>query len=87
MSNDFRNATPSSTLPAPFLLALILKGVISALLFAYTVYTAGVILPVIAGFYRHKLKVTPSAALIAIIGGGEGIFYPLDFKGEIKGEY
>jgi len=51
-------------------LALALKGVISALLFAYTVYTAGVILPVIIGFYRNKLKVTPVGGLAAIIGGG-----------------
>ena len=52
------------------LLALTLKGVISALLFAYTVYTCGLILPVIAGFYRERLKVTPMGALAAIIGGG-----------------
>ncbi len=51
-------------------LALLLKGVITALLFAYTIYTSGVILPVIAGFYRDKLKVTSNAALAAIIGGG-----------------
>ena len=52
------------------LLALTLKGVISALLFAYTVYTCGLILPVIAGFYKSWLKVTPLGALVAIIGGG-----------------
>ena len=52
------------------LLALTLKGVINALLFAYTVYTCGLILPVIAGFYRNRLKVTPLGALVAIIGGG-----------------
>jgi SSS family solute:Na+ symporter len=51
-------------------LALLLKGVISALLFAYTIYTCGVILPVIAGFYRGRLKITPHAALTAIIAGG-----------------
>jgi len=51
-------------------LALILKGVISALLFAYTVYTSGVILPVIAGFYKNRLRVTPLGALAALIGGG-----------------
>jgi len=51
-------------------LALALKGVISALLFAYTVYTCGLILPVIAGFYKDRLKVTPLGALVAIIGGG-----------------
>jgi len=52
------------------LLALTLKGVINALLFAYTVYTCGLILPVIAGFYKKKLRVTPMGALVAIIGGG-----------------
>ena len=51
-------------------LALVLKGVINALLFAYTIYTSGVILPVLAGFYKDKLKVTSTAALAAIIGGG-----------------
>jgi len=52
------------------ILALVVKGVISALLFAYTVYTAGLVLPVIAGFYRSRLKVTPLGALVAIVGGG-----------------
>ncbi|MFC2060062.1 sodium:solute symporter [Chloroflexota bacterium] len=52
------------------ILALILKGIISALLFAYAIYTCGVILPVLAGFYKNRLKVTPSAALAALIGGG-----------------
>jgi solute:Na+ symporter, SSS family len=51
-------------------LALVLDGVIKALLFAYTIYTCGVILPVIVGFYKDKLKVTSNAALAAIIGGG-----------------
>ena len=51
-------------------LALTLKGVISALLFAYTIYTCGLILPVIAGFYKNRLRVTPLGALVAIIGGG-----------------
>ncbi len=52
------------------MLALILKGIITALLFAYTVYTAGVILPVLAGFYRDRLRVTSAGALVALIGGG-----------------
>ena len=51
-------------------LALALKGVMNALLFAYTIYTCGLILPVIAGFYKERLKVTPLGALVAIIGGG-----------------
>jgi len=45
-------------------------GVISSLLFAYTVYTAGLIVPVVAGFYKERLKVTSTGALVAVIGGG-----------------
>ena len=52
------------------MLALVLKGVINSLLFAYTVYAAGVILPVIAGFYKKQLRVTPLGAMAALIGGG-----------------
>ena len=51
-------------------LALILKGVISSLLFAYTVFTCGLVVPIIAGFYREKLRVTPPGAMAALIGGG-----------------
>lgn len=49
--------------------ALLLKNIISSLLFAYTIYTAGVILPVLAGFFKDKLKVTSVGALAALIGG------------------
>ncbi|MFH1662704.1 MAG: sodium:solute symporter family protein [Chloroflexota bacterium] len=52
------------------LLALYLGNIIDAILFAYTIYTAGLILPVIAGFYKNRLKVTPLGALMALIGGG-----------------
>jgi SSS family solute:Na+ symporter len=52
------------------LVALYLKGIINSLLYAYTIYTAGVIPLVIAGFYREKLKITPLAALFAVVGGG-----------------
>ncbi|HSW59095.1 MAG TPA: sodium:solute symporter family protein [Dehalococcoidales bacterium] len=55
---------------AALLLALVLKSVISALLLAYTIYTCGVIMPVILGFFRERLKLTSNAALAAIIGGG-----------------
>ena len=51
-------------------LALALKGVISSLLFAYTVFTCGLVVPVIAGLYREKLRLTWQGALAAIIGGG-----------------
>jgi len=51
-------------------LALSLKQVYSSLMFAYTIFTCGLVVPVIAGFYKKKLKVTPQGALAAIIGGG-----------------
>jgi SSS family solute:Na+ symporter len=55
---------------ASLVLALYLADIVTAILFAFTVYTAGLILPVLAGFYRDRLKVTPAGALAAIIGGG-----------------
>jgi SSS family solute:Na+ symporter len=51
-------------------LAMVLQGVISSLLFAYTIFTCGLVVPVIAGFYKEKLKVTAQGALVALIGGG-----------------
>ena len=51
-------------------LALFLKQVYSSLMFAYTIFTCGLVVPVVAGFYKEKLKVTPRGALIALIGGG-----------------
>jgi len=51
-------------------LALALKGVITSLLFAYTIFSSGLAVPVIAGFFREKLKLTPQAALAALITGG-----------------
>jgi Na+/proline symporter len=50
--------------------ALLLKGIINSLMFAYTIYTAGLIPIVIAGFYKEKLRVTSLGALIAVVCGG-----------------
>ncbi|MFC1847113.1 sodium:solute symporter [Chloroflexota bacterium] len=52
------------------IMALYMGSIISAILFAFTVYTGGIILPVLAGFYKDKLKVNATGALIALIGGG-----------------
>jgi SSS family solute:Na+ symporter len=52
------------------LVALRLNGIINSLLLAYTVFTSGVVLPVIAGFYKDKLKVNSAGVVAAIIGGG-----------------
>jgi SSS family solute:Na+ symporter len=51
-------------------MALALKGVISSLMFAYTIFAAGVIIPVLFGFYKDKLRVNSMGAMAAIIGGG-----------------
>jgi len=51
-------------------LAVALKQVYSSLMFAYTIFTCGLVVPVIAGFYKEKLRVTPRGALAALIGGG-----------------
>jgi SSS family solute:Na+ symporter len=51
-------------------LALTLRTVYESLLFAYTVFTCGLVVPVVAGFYKERLKVTPEGALVALIGGG-----------------
>jgi SSS family solute:Na+ symporter len=44
--------------------------VISSLLFAYTIFTCGLVVPVIAGFYKDRLRVTAPGALAALVGGG-----------------
>ena len=50
--------------------AMELKGIISSLFLAYTIFTSGIVVPVIAGFYKDRLKVNSAGALAAIIGGG-----------------
>jgi solute:Na+ symporter, SSS family len=51
-------------------LAVSMAGIIKTLLIAYTVFTSGLLLPVIAGFYRERLGLTPTGALAALLGGG-----------------
>jgi SSS family solute:Na+ symporter len=52
------------------ILAVSLPSIIKTLLIAYTVFTSGLLLPVVAGFYRERLGLTPSGALSALVGGG-----------------
>ena len=52
------------------IVALELKGIISSLFLAYTIFTSGIVIPVVAGFYKDKAKVNSVGALAAIIGGG-----------------
>ncbi|RLC95237.1 MAG: sodium:solute symporter family protein [Chloroflexi bacterium] len=52
------------------LIALKMGGVISSLLMAYTVFTSGVVIPVLAGFHKKRLRVNSLGALVAVVGGG-----------------
>lgn len=63
-------------------LAISLPSIIKTLLIAYTIFTSGLLLPVVAGFYKDRLGLTPSGALAALVGGGVtavflGQTYPL----------
>ena len=51
-------------------LAVSMPGIIKTLMMAYTVFTSGLLLPVIAGFYKERLGLTSSGALAALAGGG-----------------
>ena len=44
--------------------------IISTLTLAYTVFTAGLTLPIIFGFYKEKTKVSSRGALLSLIFGG-----------------
>lgn len=51
-------------------IALAMGGVIASLILAYTVYSAGLVIPVIFGFYRRYLGLNAQGAIAAIAGGG-----------------
>ena len=75
-SSPSRNEVPRSRIVIvvlgglSLLVALKIGGVISALLLAYTVYSAGVILPVLFGFFKDRLKLNSAGAMASLIGGG-----------------
>jgi SSS family solute:Na+ symporter len=63
-------------------LAISLASIIKTLLIAYTIFTGGLLLPVVAGFYKDRLGLTPTGALSALVAGGAtaiflGQSYPL----------
>jgi len=60
------------------LIALRLQGIIASLLLGYTVYSAGLVIPILMGFYAHRLGLNAPGAIIAITGGGaSGLFLKL----------
>jgi len=67
---------------AALLLAISLPGIIKTLLIAYTIFTSGLLLPTVAGFYKERLGLTSGGAFSALVGGGTtalflGQSYPL----------
>ncbi len=44
--------------------------IIASLLSAYTVFAGGLIVPLLAGFWRERLRLTSEGALAALLGGG-----------------
>jgi Na+/proline symporter len=56
-----------------------LGGILDTLQLAYTVFTAGLSLPVLFGFYKTKTKVTSKGAKYSLIFGGTGSLLWLQF--------
>lgn len=52
------------------ILALYYDDILKTLQLAYTVFTAGLTLPVLFGFYREKTQITSKGALLSLIFGG-----------------
>jgi len=67
---------------AALALAVYSPEIIATLLLAYTIFTGGMLAPVLAGFYIDRQKLTEKGALAALAGGGTtallvGQSYPL----------
>ena len=63
---------------AALLIALTIKGVIASLLLGYTVYSSGLVIPVLFGFYVEKFRLNFQGVLCSVIGGGcTGLFLKL----------
>jgi len=51
-------------------LALKLQGVIPLLLLGYSIYTAGLVVPIVLGFSSGRLRLNAGGAMMAVLGGG-----------------
>ena len=59
-------------------IALRLQGIIASLLLGYTIYSAGLVVPILLGFYTKRFELNAAGAMIAIAGGGaSGLFLKL----------
>jgi solute:Na+ symporter, SSS family len=57
------------------IVAISLPSIIKTLLITYTVFTSGLLIPVVAGFYRKRLGLTSYGALAGLVGGGVVAFF------------
>ncbi|MEA2055951.1 MAG: sodium:solute symporter family protein [Candidatus Thermoplasmatota archaeon] len=55
------------------------NGILNTLQLAYTIFTAGLTLPIIFGFYKEKTKVTSKGAFWSLVCGGAISFVWLEF--------
>jgi len=63
---------------AAFYLAYKKPDILDTLKLGYTVFTAGVILPVLVSFHRTRLGVTPAGAMVGIMAGAAVSLYLLE---------
>lgn len=61
------------------ILALYLDNILSTLQLAYTIFTAGLTLPIIFGFYKEKTHVTSKGAFLSLVFGGSVSLIWLNF--------
>ncbi len=52
------------------IIALASRGIIDSLLLSYTVYSSGIVVPLILGFYASRLRLNRAGAIAAAVGGG-----------------
>ncbi len=63
---------------ASLVIALRLQGIIASLLLGYTIYSAGLVIPILFGFHAKKFGLNAAGATVAITGGGmSGLFLKL----------
>jgi len=63
---------------ASLVIALRLQGIIASLLLGYTIYSAGLVIPILLGFYTKRFGLNAAGAMTAIAGGGvSGLFLKL----------
>jgi len=64
-----------------------ISGILKTLQLAYTVFTAGLTLPILFGFYKEKTKVTSKGALLSLLFGGSVSLIWLNFASQPYSEY